>query len=149
MQRIVLRTSDDHLYSIDREYWIIRNVVKALNAWNEARTISSKNMFEEAVVELPAISYGQDHIHSPTSGGNKGQPFLIFMMVAFALGLPLVFILFGDSSKISPDLGASFIMILILVSPMLIVVNAFSGAIDGLASASRSILMRLSSTSRR
>jgi hypothetical protein len=134
MRRITLYGNVGRRYTIERESWIIRNAVKALDAWNEARQARSSSMFLEEKVEIAPIYCDIGQLGGGRSSGPWVKYFLLIMVLGLT-GILLYLLYYAASSHDGTDDPAMFLFLCIvgLITIILMLFRVFSELAEGFA----------------
>jgi hypothetical protein len=97
MRRVIFRTVDGSTYSIDRPDRSIRNLIRALDAWNESRTNNSVQMFEERRI-VTNIECGREDVLGRGGGSNRRRN-----MILLGIGISTISFVALMALMSSPD----------------------------------------------
>ena len=114
MRRIVFHTHDKKEYSIDRESWIIRNVVNVCKAWNKSHAISRKDVFEEEVVQTPSFFVNKKQMVG-TSSTNSNNYAILGFIICFLIEIVMLSLVYISAESVKSNGVVSFCLISLLI----------------------------------
>ena len=136
MRRIIFRTVDGRTYSIDRQDRSIRNLVKALDAWNESRMGNYDRMFEERMPEIHIECGKEDIIGSGGHTKRRTYGFVYHMgVISIMFGVIMVLMASPDGlrSSRSDPMMFLFLLLSLLMVTLILLMQSFEDLEFGLA----------------